>query len=226
MAEKLYWRIYRQRFSEASDYEDVVIEMLPSLIRRRRNDITVYEDDSRVHNKVEYRWQTDRYNPSEAYAFRIEIEAESLDYLRDANAIMRRVLRDLRNPSPGEVVKRLESLRPPAQMMIYDGRLSGFLQPARILPPEVHRFVDDWSQVPGHTGRGCTVDALAHVEDGAVDKIERNLREYVENNAWSNRNGYLEAWLAAGRPVRDTTMYGYGWKAPTVKSASAVIAGK
>jgi hypothetical protein len=114
-------------------------------------------------------------------------------------------------------------------MLIFDPRLGGYLQPARVPPPEIHRFVDDAAKVPGHYGRGCTVDALAHVEDGAVDKIEENMREWLANNKWATRGGragYLEAWLAAGRPVKDTTDWCGAWKAPTVKTARAIIAGE
>lgn len=227
MAERLFWRIYRQSFTSTSEYEDIVVEIFPQMTRDRKHDISVWIDESDMHEKVEFRWQSEKYEQDQAYGFRVEIETKNLDYLAAATKAVKRILRDLRNPTPEEIVERLGRLRPSAERVVLDNRLGGYLQPARVLPPEIHRFIDNWRDVPGHTGRGATVAVIAHVNDSAVEKLDKALAEYAEKTCWGGRRTaeYAEAWRKAGRPILDTSKYGTGWKAPTIKSISTIIHG-
>jgi len=228
MAEKLYWRIYRQRADSMSKYEDIVIEVFPTTSRDRKHGISVFLDESEMHEKVELRWQSERNDPGEAYGFRVELETKGLGYLAAATKAVERILRDMRHPSPDEVIERLERLRPKAERVVLDPRLGGYLQPARVPPPEIHRFIDNWRRVPGHQRRGATVDTIAPVGDGAVDKIDKALAGYAEKTVWRGKQiaEYAEAWREAGKPILDTTAHGYGWKAPTIKAVKTIIHGE
>lgn len=227
MAQKLYYRVYRQRFNDTSDFEDIVIEVIPFWVKRRNYGIRTIEDESSIHDKLEFRWQTSRKKPDDAYAFRVEIETDMLEKLTVLNKTARRVLRDLHRPSPQEVIDRLERLRPSAERVVYDGRVGGYLQPSRVPPPEIHRWVDGYDQVPGFGASGCMVNALAHVDDGAADKIEDELVRHADGKWLSDRyKRYLDAWRDAGRPVIDATARAYTSEIPTLRSVKAILAGQ
>jgi len=162
-----------------SEYTHAEIRVFPNMDR----------PDSR--DWIEFTWQGDNER-DKWYAFRVNIEAHSVDELNAKIRMARKVMGDGTEffTTPDAILDRLEKI---ATETVYDARVSEFVSLTEIMPESVKAWRDDYYTMGNSS---CKVGCLAKTKEEAQDLI---LLELARS---SHYHEYLQQWLNKGRPVR------------------------
>lgn len=186
---------------------------------------------------AQYRWQGNTGNEG-WYAPKLEIDP---DNLRDEGAFMRmaRFLDRIREQAeviagendtynrfddPEYLIKALTQKG--YRRVVKDDRVrDDFVYVEDLLPPNVHRWVDNYDAYNGDVG-GAHVGTSAVTEDEAKAKIELEFLERI-NEGWNHKETerIFQNWQNAGRPVKDVSWCSWRrkWDIPTAPPIEAML---
>ena len=147
------------------------------------------------------KWQGD-WESTYWYGFHFETEAhyfgEALIRMKAAQSLFQRIEKiGVQADKAGDVIALLEKLG--LERRIYDDRVGEYLLPDKVKGPEYRRWMT-W------TDGSCTCVAPALDEEDAKAELLKCFARYVGHSAYPrDYAAKLEAWIAAGKPVREDT---------------------
>jgi hypothetical protein len=173
------------------------------------------ETETTMSELFTLKWQGD-HDSTYWYGFHFEMEAhyfgEALVRMKAAQSLFQRIEKiGVQADKVGDVIALLEQIG--LERRVYDDRVSEYLLPDQVKGPEYRRWMT-W--LDGF----CTCATPAIDEADAKAELLKCVARYVGPSAYPrDYASKLEAWISAGKPVREDTHR----SAPDVRSIAEII---